>query len=39
MKIPARHQGGGAISASRATTDNYKDMQVWFSTLMADSFT
>lgn len=39
MKIPTRHQGGAAISASRATTDNYKDMQVWFSTLMADTFT
>ena len=39
MKIPARHSGGGAISAAQPTTENYKDMQVWFTTLMADTFT
>lgn len=38
MFIPSQHNGGGAISTSEPSTDNYKDMQVWFKTLMADSF-
>lgn len=39
MFIPSQHNGGGAISTSEPSTDNYKDMQVWFKTLMADTFT
>ena len=39
MFIPSQHNGGSAISTSEATTDNYEDMQVWFKTLMADTFT
>lgn len=38
MIIPSQHNGGAAISTSRATEDNYEDMQVWFKTLMADTF-
>ena len=39
MFIPSQHNDGGAISTGEATTDNYEDMQVWFKTLMADTFT
>ena len=38
MKIPVQHNNRTAISAAQATTENYEDMQVWFKTLMADSF-
>ena len=38
MIIPSQHNNGTAISAAQATTENYEDMQVWFKTLMADSF-
>lgn len=38
MVIPAQHNGGKAIAASRASRDNYKDMLVWFETLMSDTF-
>lgn len=38
MVIPARHNLGKPIAASGANTDNYKDMQVWFKTLMGDTF-
>jgi NADPH-dependent 2,4-dienoyl-CoA reductase/sulfur reductase-like enzyme len=39
MVIPGQHNNGTAISAAEATTENYEDMQVWFKTLMADTFT
>jgi len=38
MIIPSQHNNGTAISAAQATTENYADMQVWFKTLMADTF-
>jgi len=38
MIIPSQHNNRTAISAAEATTDNYADMQVWFNTLMADTF-
>lgn len=38
MVIPSQHNGSTAISAAAATTENYQDMQVWFNTLMADTF-
>jgi len=38
MIIPGQHNNGTAISAAKATTENYEDMQVWFKTLMADTF-
>lgn len=38
MVVPAFHNNGAAIAATSATTGNYKDMQVWFNTLMADTF-
>lgn len=39
MTIPDQHNSRTAISAAEATEENYKDMQVWFKTLMADTFT
>jgi hypothetical protein len=38
MVVPAFHNKGTPIAATSATTENYKDMQVWFNTLMADTF-
>jgi len=38
MVIPTQHNGSKPISATTATTDNYKDMLVWFNTLMGDTF-
>lgn len=38
MVVPAFHNNGTPIAATSATTGNYKDMQVWFNTLMADTF-
>lgn len=34
MVIPVQHNGNKPIAATTATTDNYKDMLVWFNTLM-----
>lgn len=38
MVVPAFHNNGTPIAATSATTGSYKDMQVWFNTLMADTF-
>lgn len=38
MVIPSQHNSGAPISAPKATARNYQDMQVWFKSLMADSF-
>jgi sulfide dehydrogenase [flavocytochrome c] flavoprotein chain len=38
MVILAQHNNGSAIAAASATTDNYQDMQRWFTTLMGDTF-
>ena len=38
MVIPAQHNNGSAIAASAPTTENYQDMQLWFKTLMGDTF-
>ena len=38
MVIPAQHNVNKPISATTATTDNYKDMLIWFNTLMGDTF-
>lgn len=38
MVIPAQHKNGTPIAALGATKDNYEDMQVWFRTLMGDTF-
>jgi sulfide dehydrogenase [flavocytochrome c] flavoprotein subunit len=38
MVILAQHNNGSAIAAAAATTDNYQDMQRWFTTLMGDTF-
>ena len=38
MVIPAQHNTGKPIAASGASAENYKDMQVWFRTLMGDTF-
>ncbi|MFZ5483810.1 MAG: NAD(P)/FAD-dependent oxidoreductase [Pseudomonadota bacterium] len=38
MVIPAQHNGGKPISASAATSGNYRDMLRWFDTLMGDTF-
>ena len=38
MMVPAWHNGGAPISATAATTKNYKEMNVWFNTLMGDTF-
>ena len=38
MVIPNQHNAGKPIAALAPTTGNYKDMQVWFRTLMGDTF-
>ena len=38
MVIPPQHNNRAPIAATAATAENYKDMQVWFKTLMADTF-
>jgi NADPH-dependent 2,4-dienoyl-CoA reductase/sulfur reductase-like enzyme len=38
MAIPTQHNGAKAIAASSTTGGNYEDMQIWFRTLMADTF-
>lgn len=38
MVIPAQHNGGKPIAAGGASTRNYRDMLVWFNTLMGDTF-
>lgn len=38
MVIPARHNVGKPIAALGASKENYEDMQVWFRTLMGDTF-
>lgn len=38
MRIPPQHNASQPIAAHAATTDNYQDMQVWFRTLMGDTF-
>ena len=38
MVILPQHNNGAAIAASAATSDNYQDMQRWFTTLMGDTF-
>jgi NADPH-dependent 2,4-dienoyl-CoA reductase/sulfur reductase-like enzyme len=38
MKMPLQHNSGKPIAATAATGNNYEDMQIWFRTLMADTF-
>jgi NADH dehydrogenase FAD-containing subunit len=38
MVMLAQHNNGKAIAASSATSDNYQDMQRWFTTLMGETF-
>jgi NADPH-dependent 2,4-dienoyl-CoA reductase/sulfur reductase-like enzyme len=38
MVILPQHNNGKAIAASAATSDNYQDMQRWFTTLMGETF-
>lgn len=38
MVIPAQHNAGKPIAAMGASQENYKDMQVWFRSLMGDTF-
>jgi sulfide dehydrogenase [flavocytochrome c] flavoprotein chain len=38
MVILPQHNNGAAIAASAATSDNYQDMQRWFTALMGDTF-
>jgi hypothetical protein len=38
MVILPQHNNGKAIAASSATSDNYQDMQRWFTTLMGETF-
>ncbi len=38
MVILAQHNNSSAIAASAATSDNYQDMQRWFTTLMGETF-
>ncbi len=38
MVIPASHNGGKASASSGATQENYEKMQIWFTTLMKDTF-
>lgn len=38
MAIPASHNGGSANASSGATAENYEKMQIWFTTLMKDTF-
>ena len=38
MKMPLQHNSGKPIAATAATGNNYEDMQIWFRTLMSDTF-
>ena len=38
MVILPQHNNGNAIAAAEATSDNYQDMQRWFTTLMGETF-
>jgi len=38
MVILPQHNNSGAIAAAAATSDDYQDMQRWFTTLMGDTF-
>jgi len=38
MVILPQHNNGKAIAASSANSDNYQDMQRWFTTLMGETF-
>ena len=38
MVILPQHNNGKAIAAAEATSDNYQDMQRWFTTLMGETF-
>mgnify|MGYP006320536053 CR=1 FL=1 len=38
MVILPQHNNRNAIAASSANSDNYQDMQRWFTTLMGETF-